>query len=393
MLLKIGFWVFLFIIFYSYIGYGILVWLILKIRGPYKSRSKTREGSMPEVTLVIATYNEEAIIREKIQNTLDLDYPEELLRIIIVADGSTDNTTVIVKEFPRIELFHEPGRAGKIAAINRVMKFVTTPVTVFCDANTLLNRESIRLITSHFADPEVGAVAGEKKVEDRSGSVNAAGAGEGIYWKYESFLKRLDSDFYTVVGAAGELFAVRTNLYESAGENVLLDDFIISMRIAAKGYRVIYEPGAYASEEPSLNLREEQKRKIRISAGGFQSVVMLAPLLNIFRYGKLAFQFISHRVLRWIVCPFLLPLVLIFNILICIYQPSTLYSVLLLMQAVFYLAALAGGILAYRNVKSKVFYIPYYFVFMNVSLYLGLNRFLKRKQTVLWDKATRKSTV
>ena len=181
-------------------------------------------------------------------------------------------------------------------AINRVIPFVTTDFVVFSDANTLLNRDCIREIIQHYKDPTIGAVAGEKVVSDQSGEAGVAGAGEGLYWKYESFLKKMDARFYSVVGAAGELFSIRTALFEPVQKQVLLDDFIISMKICKKGYRVMYEPKAFATEAPSFSLKEEQKRKIRISAGGWQSVFMLKSLLNIFKYGRLSFQYISHRV-------------------------------------------------------------------------------------------------
>ena len=192
-----------------------------------------------------------------------------------------------------------------------------------------------------------------------------------------------------MVGAAGELFSIRTELYETVPANVLLDDFIISLRICQKGYRVMYEPNAFASEASSFSMKEEQKRKIRISAGGFQSVLILKDLLNIFKYGKLSFQYISHRVLRWIVCPILLPVILICNLFLWYLHAETIYHLFFYLQIIFYSLASIGWILASKNVKIKSLYIPYYFVFMNVALYIGLYKFFKNQQSVLWDKAKR----
>lgn len=389
--IKILFWLFLFIVFYSYLGYGILLWVYLKIQGRAQNKRVYSPTFEPEVSLVIATYNEEAILQKKIENTLSLDYPPEKLKIIIIADGSTDNSVDIISKFPEIQLMYKPGRQGKVAAINRAMQSVNSPFVVFCDANTLLNRESIREIIKHYQDPGIGAVAGEKKVIDGSRDENVAGAGEGLYWKYESILKQLDAEFYTVVGAAGELFSIRTELFEPAGDHILLDDFIMSMKICKNGYRVMYEPRAYAAEAPSLTIRDEQKRKIRISAGGFQSVVILKDLLNIFKYGRLSFQYISHRVLRWVICPVLLPLILLLNILICMRYGGLVYNIALMMQGAFYMSALTGWLLTLADLKSKLFYIPYYFLFMNISLYIGFLRYVNDTQTVLWDKAARKS--
>jgi poly-beta-1,6-N-acetyl-D-glucosamine synthase len=390
--MKVVFWISLAIVFYSYLGYGMVLWVYLKARAVFvKAPEKQYQpGFEPPVTLIVATFNEELIIQEKILNSLALDYPREKLQLVFVADGSNDGTTGIIGQYPEVTLFFQPERGGKVAAINRVMPHITTPFVIFSDANTLLNKACIREIVKHYADEKIGAVAGEKKIIDRSEDQNAAGAGEGLYWKYESVLKQLDARFYTVVGAAGELFSVRTSLFEPVAGNILLDDFIISMKICRKGYRVMYEPRAYASEAPSFSMKDEQKRKIRISAGGFQSVLMLKDLLNIFKYGKLSFQYISHRVLRWILCPLLLPLIFLTNLAIVISGAPALYGYLFILQACFYAAAFTGWLFSLKDIKVKAFYIPYYFVFMNVALYIGFFRFINNKQTVLWEKAKRK---
>lgn len=388
---KFVFWISLFIIFYSYIGYGILLWFFLKLKSllrPDKSTPVETDDFEPEVTLVIAAFNEAAFIEKKIENSLALVYPAGKLKFLFVADGSEDETVDIIKKYPQINLFFKPEREGKSMAINRIIPFVTTGIIVFSDANTLLNKNCIKEIVKHYRDPGVGAVAGEKVVAAGNGEGGIAGTGEGLYWQYESFLKKMDARFYSVVGAAGELFSIRTTLFEPVHKNVLLDDFIISMKICKKGYRVMYEPGAYATEAPSFSLKEEQKRKIRISAGGWQSVFMLKSLLNIFKYGKLSFQYISHRVLRWIICPWLLPALFIAN-WVLLYTDQSFYTVFFLCQCLFYMAALLGWLFARVNIKVKLLYIAYYFVFMNVALYLGFIRFIKKSQTVLWDKAKR----
>ena len=390
--LKILFWVSLTVLFYSYLGYGILLWVILQTRRfirPNKNSTLINDFE-PEVSLVVAAYNEEDIIEQKIHDCLALDYPKSKLNIIFIADGSSDRTTQIISRYPQVKLMFAPERQGKVAAINRAMQHVTTPIVVFCDANTFLNKRSIGELVRHYTNNQIGAVAGEKKVVSNDKTGDAASSGEGLYWRYESILKTLDSDFYSVVGAAGELFSIRTNLYEPVPHNVLLDDFIISMKICKAGYRVVYEPKAYASESPSFSMKEEQKRKIRISAGGFQSILMLRELLNIFKYGKLSFQFISHRVLRWLVCPVLLPVIFVSNILVFYYTSETLYLAFLVAQVTFYIAALAGYLFATKNIKVKSLYVPYYFVFMNFALYLGFKKFLSKQQSVLWDKAARK---
>lgn len=390
---KIIFWFSLVVLFYSYIGYGLVLWIYLKIDASFSKRKIAQplpEGFEPEVTLLVATYNEELIIKEKIANTFLIDYPKHKLKVIFVADGSTDDTAKIIKQYPGINLYYQPERKGKSAAINRAMPFVTSPITIFCDANTQLNKECIKEIVKHYIDPRVGAVAGEKKVEDHSPTQNTAGAGEGLYWKYESTLKDLDAQFYSVVGAAGELFSIRTSLFDPVQNDVLLDDFLISMRICQRGYRVMYEPKAFATEAPSFSMRDEQKRKVRIAAGAFQAMYMLKDLFNIFKYGKLSFQYISHRVLRWLVCPILLPILFLSNLFILLYAEEALFQASFLIQCIFYLLSVAGWMLMNKNIKVKVLFVPYYFLFMNISMYLGFLKFANKEQSVLWEKANRK---
>jgi len=390
---KIIFWSSLIVLLYSYIGYGILLWVYLKVSSLF-SKKKTAcinsDNFQPDVTLLVATFNEELIIRKKIENTFQINYPAHKLKIIFVADGSTDNTVTIIAQYPSIDLYYKPEREGKSAAINRVMPYVSSPFTIFCDANTLLNKDCVNEIVKHYKDTKIGAVAGEKKVVDYSIAQSAAGAGEGLYWKYESILKKLDARFYSVVGAAGELFSIRTNLYEPVEKNVLLDDFIISMRICQNGYRVMYEPRAFATESPSFSIKDEQKRKIRIAAGAFQSIFMLKDLLNIFKYGKLSFQYISHRVLRWLLCPVLLPLLFLSNLFIASCSETVLYKVVFMFQSLFYLLSLTGWIFMLKNIRVRLLFLPYYFLFMNISMYIGFLRFINNSQSVLWEKANRK---
>lgn len=392
---KLLFFLGIFILFYSYIGYGILLWMLKKLRKkrvPNNLAITSDSNSEIPVSLIIAAYNEEQFIKEKIENTLLIDYPSNKLQIIIITDGSDDETCNIARSYNRIEVLHEPQRKGKIVAIHRAMKFAQHPIVVFSDANTLLNKDSIRNISRHYLSDMVGGVAGEKKImESKNNSV--AGSGEGLYWKYESALKQLDSDFFTVVGAAGELFSIRKELYEYVGQNIILDDFIISLNICKKGFKVVYEPNAFAIESPSMSIAEEQKRKIRISAGAFQSIVILKDLLNVFKYPKLSFQFISHRVLRWTLCPLFLPLILILNLFIVMGNSSYFYTVILALQILFYLSALLGLLLSKNKIKVKILYVPYYFVFLNISLYMGFFRYIRGGQSVLWDKASRETVV
>ncbi len=388
--MEILFWICLFIILYTYIGYGLLLSVIIKIKRLLKGKKQEIYLEFtPEVTVIVAAYNEAYCIEEKIQNTLALTYPADRISYIFVTDGSTDDTPRIVAGYPQIRGMHKEGRSGKIAAVHRAMQEVQSEIVVFTDANTMLNNEALLKICRHYSNPEVGAVAGEKRVQIEATS--DATAGEGFYWKYESKLKQWDSELYSVVGAAGELFSIRTALYQPVEPDTILDDFMISMHIALKGYRIVYEPEAYASEKASADTGEELKRKIRIAAGGIQSTVRLKELLLPFKRPLLSFEYISHRILRWVVTPYLMIGVLLLNIwLVAAGEGDLIYAFLLLGQLAFYGAALMGWLLEKRQLKVKLFFIPYYFCLMNYAVIAGLNRYLFTEQTVLWEKAKRK---
>lgn len=378
--LAIIFWILLFIVFYGYVGYGLVIWFINRMKKNKISGKK--EKYTPTVTLLIAAYNELPYLKDKVINCQELKYPH--LKVIFVTDGSTDSSADFLQNQTGITVFHSPERKGKMAAIDRVMPYIDTEITVFTDANTFLNPEAISYLIEPFQNPEVGVVAGEKKIASKKGHTTAAG--EGLYWKYESFLKKEDARFYSTVGAAGELYAIRTHLHEPLEPDTLLDDFMLSLRICLKGYIIAYQPNAYAIESASTNSEEELKRKIRICAGGFQSISRLPSLLLPWKTGLLSFQYISHRVLRWAVIPFVLPILFLLSYIL---KQHTIYLLLFILQAVFYVFAGTGLLIERLGWKKTPFYIPYYFVFMNYAAWLGLFRFLQKKQTVQWEKSKR----
>jgi len=387
-ILEIIFWILIGIIFYTYLGYGIVLFLMIKIKRFFKRKESVQlnETDLPEVTLLIAAYNEQDYVKAKVENTLQLNYPAKKLHQIWVTDGSTDKTPELLAAYPEIDVLHKPERNGKIAAMNRGIKYVKTPIVIFSDANTLLGKESVIKIAGMFSNLNTGCVSGEKRIMNDDKEA-ASAAGEGIYWKYESKLKKWDAELYSAVGAAGELFAIRTELFNEVEPDTLLDDFIISLRVAMKGYKIDYDPEAYAIENASANVKEELKRKIRIAAGGIQSVVRLYPLLNIFKYGMLSFQYISHRVLRWTITPIALLLVLLLNIFLI--TRSDFYIVIMALQMLFYISAFTGWILENKRLKVKIFFIPYYFFIMNYAVFMGFGRYIHKTQSVNWERAKR----
>ena len=389
---MITFWILVLIVVYTYLGYGILLFFLVRLKRFFKGRGKISDPDYePEVTLFVAAYNEKDYVDAKVNNSFSLDYPPEKVKQVWVTDGSDDGTPDLLKKYSDkgVEVYHTPERGGKIGAMNRGMDFVKTPIVIFSDGNTMLGKESIRRIVNLFSDTNVGCVSGEKRIYDKSG----AAATEGIYWKYESTLKRWDAELYSVVGAAGELFAVRTNLFQKVEKDTLLDDFIISLRIAMQGYTIQYDPEAYAIEAPSANVKEELKRKVRIAAGGIQSIVRLISLLNIFKYKILSFQYFSHRVLRWTLAPLSLPFIFLLNLWLAYSSGfenfGNIYTLLFYAQTVFYMMAFLGWYLENKNIKVKLLYIPYYFFIMNYAVWMGIKRYFKGQQSVNWERAKR----
>ena len=390
--LKIIFWICVFLVFYTYIGYGMLLWVLVQIkrfvRGKAAQRDLPADDVLPHVTFMICAYNEQDIVDMKMENTLQLDYPHDKLHIMWVTDGSTDQTNERLAQYPEVEVVFTPERKGKTAALNHGISMVQSEITVMTDANTIVNPEAIREIVRCFQDPRVACVAGEKRVMARNDGQSAA-EGEGLYWKYESALKRMDSELYSAMGAAGELNAIRTKFYQPMPETALLDDFVMSMRMVDLGYKIAYTSDAYAMEYGSADLTEESKRKRRIAAGGLQSIWWLRQMMNPFRRPIVAFQFVSHRVLRWSITPIALIALIPLNVALVFLKAGTVYNFIWLLQILFYLAAFASWLLEKQGRKSRLLYVPYYFLFMNLNVFRGMKYLSTHKTSGAWEKAKR----
>lgn len=389
---KLLFWLCLLLVGYTYLGYGLLLWLVIKVKRLLGFRTEEpvlpADDQLPDVTLMICAYNEQDIIREKMENIRELDYPREKLCVMWVTDGSSDHSVEMLREYHDVTLVHSPERKGKAAAMQHGLQENHSPIVVFTDANTMLNAGAIREIVRQMMKPDVSCVSGEKRVAARQEGQIAA-QGEGLYWKYESTLKRWDAELYSAMGAAGELFAVRMEHYREAPSNALLDDFMMSMLIVADGHRIAYTSEAYAMEYGSADMHEESKRKRRIAAGGLQSCWWLRRLMNPLRYPLVSFQFVSHRVLRWTVTPFALMALIPLNIVLVFMKAGTVYDIIWILQLLFYLSAFGGYWLASRGRKNKLLYVPYYFLFMNLNVFRGITYLRTHKSSGMWEKAKR----
>ena len=372
------FWLCLTIVVYTYVGYGLILYLLVFIKRlaiKAKPLADITDDCLPEVTLMVCAYNEEDIISEKMSNIHSLDYPADRLHLVWVTDGSTDNTNSILSAYPDVKIVFSPERRGKSAALKHGIKEVSTEIVMMTDANTMLNSGAVREIVRLMQTPKVGCVSGEKKVMAKSDSDKAA-QGEGLYWKYESTLKRLDSELYSAMGAAGELCVIRRQLMTDIPDDTLLDDFVISMEIVRMGYKIAYTSKAFAMEYGSADLHEESKRKRRIAAGGLQSSWRLRSLMNPLRHPVVAFQFVSHRVLRWTITPVCLFALIPLNTILVLSGEGIIYTIIWILQILFYASALAG------------MKISKYFVFMNLNVFRGM-AYLINNTSGTWEKAKR----
>lgn len=375
--LRTLFWLAALAVVWTYLGYPLFIQQLARRR----PRPHRQAPIQPTITFIVPALNEEAVIAEKLGNLLTLDYPPALREIIIIADGSTDRTVEIVQAYADqgIKLLFQPERRGKIAAMNRAAPEAQGDLLIFSDANTFMEPGSVQALVRNFADPQVACVSGEKRIRPAA-AVQAQG--ESAYWRYESALKRAESQVSTAIGALGEFFAIRRTLYCPLEEDAIIEDFVLSMRLVMEGWRVIYEPAAVTWEEASPSLRGEWMRRVRMAAGGFQAMRQLRGLLSP-RYGLIAFQYFSHKVLRW-----LAPLFMLLALGTAAALTSwPFYRLCFWGQIGFYALAGLGGLLEIVGVRSKWLQIPFYFCFTNATALGGLVRYFSRKQTVLWARA------
>lgn len=394
MILTVLFWILVILIFYTYLGYAFILWALVKLKKLFFHNNflKFNTDYEPNVCVFVTAYNEKDYIAQKVENSFSLDYPKNKIQYLWITDGSDDGTPDLLKKYAGLQVHHQQDRRGKMHAMNRGMKFVKAPIVIFSDSNTTLGKDSIREIVKRFSNPKVGCVAGEKRIVEHNEEA-AAGAGEGLYWKMESWIKKNDAELNSAVGAVGELFAIRTDLFEDVEVDTLLDDFIISLRITQKGYKIAYAPNAFAEETASLNVGEELKRKIRIAAGGIQTIFRLTALLNPFKSGILSWQYISHKVLRWTFAPLSLFLLFFVNLAIVgqlnNWEVDNFYATFFYLQLLCYFIAALGWYFENRKIRVKLFFVPYYFVMINYASIKGIIKYFKGTQSVNWEKAKR----
>jgi cellulose synthase/poly-beta-1,6-N-acetylglucosamine synthase-like glycosyltransferase len=379
---------------YIYVGYPLIIISLAKLlRRPVQKDSIT-----PTVTIVIPTFNEEAVIKEKIENTLRLDYPRDCLQILVCDDASQDRTVEIVKSYASegVELSQGTARSGKIGGLNRALQLAGGDIFVIADADILPDVGALRELTANFADESVGCVISQTRM---AASGEESGESGGLYWRYETRIRQSESDIHSTVAATGHFMALRRKLMQPIPSSVILDDFYLAMSTIRQGYRVISEPKAIVWERPTTSMSDEMKRRSRLTAGRYQIISMGKEYLPHLPW-LLRFEVISHKFLR-LAIPHLMILALLSNLLFMIAMKpgiasfwSLFMSIALVLQGIFYLLALAGQVLfvklAKRSRAVKILMLPYYLCAANFAGLAGLANFLSGKRSVLWHQASRR---
>lgn len=343
-------------------------------------RTVVQEGGgelpLPKLSVLIAAHDESAVIADKLDNTLAFDWPKEKVEILVGSDGSTDGTDEIVRQYADKGVILSPApRVGKASVLNRLARQATGDVFLFTDANTMISPDAPRLLCAALSDPRVGVVSGKLRLVTPEGG----DACEGLYWRYETLLKRYESRFGALVGANGGLYVLRASLWKPLRPDTIVDDFIVSMRPLMQGFQAVYEPKAVAEEETAPSVAAEWRRRVRIAAGNFQSLRELHPLLRTPSFGGLAFW--SHKITRW-TAPFALGLMFVSSASLI---PSPLWTVVFAAQALFYALAVAARL----GVPGGVPSLARYFTEMNAALVVGLVRWVRGSQAATWQRTAR----
>jgi cellulose synthase/poly-beta-1,6-N-acetylglucosamine synthase-like glycosyltransferase len=380
LVMETAFWLSVAMLVYAYAGFPVLVSLV----GLCRRRDVLKERLTPSVSVIIAAYNEEAAIAERLENVLTSDYPSGQLEVIVADDGSSDRTAAIVEGYRErgVRLLSLP-RRGKIPALNDAVTHATGEILVFSDANIRCDRGAIAALTQNFADPRVGGVAGHTTYLV-SARTESSGDGERLYWQYDTWLKQLESQTGSVVSAHGGLYAVRRRLYLAVTDSSVTDDFAISTAVIEQGYRLVFEAEARAVEYTTTEARREMRRRVRLMTRGLRAVSLRRRLLNPLRFGFYAVSLFSHKVLRRL-APLWLIVIAVATVWLAV-EGRPLFVAAAFAQLAFYGLALTGGLLRGRRVgRLKPFCVPFYYCMANAASAMALWHFLRGKRISLWQ--------
>jgi cellulose synthase/poly-beta-1,6-N-acetylglucosamine synthase-like glycosyltransferase len=381
--LELLFWMFVAVVAYAYVVYPLVVWGCSRLVGTDTECQPAVHKGLPSVSVLIAAHNEERVIADRIVNALQLDYPADRYEIVVASDGSVDRTADIVRGFGAsgVRLLASPLRRGKATVLNAAFRALRGDIVLLSDANTFTERDALQKIVRWFADPSVGIVCGRLVLTDPATGGNV----DSVYWRYETFLKRCEARLGGLLGANGAIYAVRRSMFTGIRRDTIVDDLVIPLVTRLRtGCSIVYDDDAIAHEQTAPDLQSEFKRRSRIGAGGFQSIVALRRLLRPAQ-GWLAFTFLSHKVLRWM-CPFALIGALATNV--CLVRTAP-YGWLLTCQSIGYALALAGVRSTGSGLPARVLRLTTMFTTMNAALLIGFWRWISGEQLAAWERTAR----
>jgi Glycosyltransferases, probably involved in cell wall biogenesis len=381
LMIEVAFWICLSLIAYAYAGYPLTVWVAARLFGGLPTRPRLDAAEFPFVSILIAAHNEEAVIAERLRNALAVDYPADRLEVVVASDGSTDRTTEIVGACvdPRVRLLHSPLRRGKARVLNAALKALRGEIVLLTDANTFIESNALRQIVPWFADSATGVVCGRLVLTDGASGANS----DGLYWRYETFMKECEGRLGALLGANGAIYAIRRSEFSGINGGTIVDDLVIPLVMHLRtGCRIVYDPSAVAREETAPSLTTEFRRRARIGAGGFHSLSLVGGIA-LPRHGWLAFSFISHKLLRWL-CPFWMLGALATNAMLA---DDPFYRLLLAVQLLGYgLSALGWH---HRTHGWRVVRLSTMFTTMNAALLVGFWMWASGTQTGIWQRTAR----
>ncbi len=378
------FWILVFIPLHSYFFYPLFIRLIGSFRK--QSNSGNKEYG---ISILISAYNEEKVIRNRIENLSRVIDKFNNAEVLIGSDKSEDNTNEILlesgKAYPWLKVICFNERRGKAAILNDLVKLAKNEILVFSDANTLFEQNAVTLLASHFNNPAVGGVSGRLVLREPEKEFNKS-IEEKRYWEYETFIKRNEGKCGILIGANGGIFAIRKNLFvELPLKDAVTDDLFISLRILQEGYRFNYENEAVAYEDVAREIIHEYRRKIRFAATNFQTLKYFRSLL-FSRNFLVSYAFWSHKITRWFL-PHLYPFILILNLLLL--NKGEMYLVILSLQGLFFILAGAGYLVSRLKIRIGLITLPYFFLLTNFALFAGFIKFIRRRHTIIWDSTPR----
>ena len=371
MLIDIVFWVSLFFILYTCLGYL----AVLHVLGFFNAKKVNKDYIYPKASVIIPAFNEEKNIKRRIDNILALDYPKDKMEIIIISDGSSDKTEEIARSYgEKLRLYSFSVRKGKAAAINYGLLEATGEIIVFADARQIFKTDAVKQLVANFNDPLVGAVSGRMFLTPaNTGKIRIPFE---MYWDLEELIRKKESRLDSVIGATGAIYAVRKSLYRPIPDDTILDDVLIPMNITLEGFRTILDDSAHVYDSQPIEPEKEFKRKVRTLTGNFQLIALQPKILSI-KHNRLIFNYLSHKVFR-LVMPYSIMLLFLSNL----FMLHGLYTAVFSLQLMFYLLAFLGHLFKNSKMNNNLFSLPYAFILLNVAAVLGLVHFMKKDKNV-----------